>query len=226
MTQRRHSALVAALACASLLALTLATEAATRGGAKSSGAKSSPAATAKVAGKPSAKKVAAGKSKDKKSTAEKAAVSQIPLAQGLQPQTSEAEIALVKSAVEALRKGGASKATEVAAAISDPAARKLVEWIILRSDHNGAGSKRYLAFIAANPDWPSLTMFRRRAEGMLWIENPKPAQVLSFFDGSPPQTGMGRLVLARALSAQGDTETASALVRETWRNDSIPAEVE
>ena len=37
---------------------------------------------------------------------------------------------------------------------------------------------------------------------------------------------MGRLVLARALTAQGDTETASALVRETWRNDSLPADVE
>jgi soluble lytic murein transglycosylase len=229
LTQRRHSALVAALACAGLLALTLATEAATRGGAKSSGAKSSPAATAKVvakAAKPSGKKVAAGKSKDNKSASGKDVVPQIPLAQGLQPQTSEAEIALVKSAIEALRKGGASKATEVAAAISDPAARKLVEWIILRADHNGAGSKRYLAFIAANPDWPSLKTFRRRAEGMLWVENPKPAQVLSFFDGSPPQTGMGRLVLARALSAEGDAETASALVREAWRNDSIPAEVE
>jgi hypothetical protein len=41
-------------------------------------------------------------------------------------------------------------------------------------------------------------MFRRRAEAMLWVENPKPPQVLSFFDGSPPQSVMGRLVLARA----------------------------
>ncbi len=49
---------------------------------------------------------------------------------------------------------GASKATGVAANISDPAARKLVEWLILRGDHNGADSKRYLAFIAANPSWP------------------------------------------------------------------------
>ena len=110
--------------------------------------------------------------------------------------------------------------------ISDPAARKLVEWIILRSDHNGANSKRFLAFIAANPNWPNLAMFRRRAEAMLWVENVKPAQVLAFFDGSPPQSGMGRLVLARALTAQGDTETASALVRETWRNDSLSADVE
>ena len=64
-------------------------------------------------------------------------------------------MALVKSAIAALRSADASKATEIAATISDPAARKLVEWIILRSDHNGANSKRYLAFIAANPGWPN-----------------------------------------------------------------------
>jgi peptidoglycan lytic transglycosylase len=214
------------LACASLAAVTFAAEAATT----RSGAKSSSAATAKAVGKTAKatgkKKVAAGKSKDKKSAADKPTALAVPLAQGPAPQTPEAEVALVKSAIGALRSGGASKATDVAATISDPVARKLVEWIILRSDHNGAHSKRYLAFIAANPSWPNLGMFRRRAEGMLWVENVKPAQALSFFNDSPPQSGVGRLVLARALFAQGDTEGASALVREAWRYDPLPAEVE
>jgi peptidoglycan lytic transglycosylase len=224
LTQYR-SALVAVLACASLAAVTFTAEAATTRG----GAKSSSAATAKAAGKAAKstgkRKVAAGKSKDKKSAADKPTALAVPLAQGPAPQTPEAEVALVKSAIGALR-SGASKATDVAATISDPVARKLVEWIILRSDHNGAHSKRYLAFIAANPSWPNLGMFRRRAEGMLWVENVKPAQALSFFNDSPPQSGVGRLVLARALFAQGDTEGANTLVREAWRYDPLPAEVE
>jgi soluble lytic murein transglycosylase len=198
--------------------------AATRGGAKSSRA-----ATVKSAGKaakPTGKKVATGKSKDDKSTSQKTVVPQIPLAPGPAPEASEADVALVRSAIDALRSGGASKATSVAATISDPAARKLVEWLILRSDHNGADSNRYLAFIAANPSWPNLAMFRRRAEAMLWVENVKPAQALSFFNGSPPQSGMGRLVLARALLAQGDKEGASVLVREAWRNDPLSTDVE
>jgi soluble lytic murein transglycosylase len=149
----------------------------------------------------------------------------VPLAQTM-PQTSDGEIALVKSAIDSLRGGGADKATRIEAAISDPVARKLVEWIILRSDRNGAGSARYVAFIAANPRWPSLAMFRRRAEAMLWVENPKPTQVLSFFNGSSPQSVMGRLVLARALLAQGNTEGARAQVREAWRNDPMSADVE
>ena len=201
------------------------------------GAKSSPAATAKAAGKaakPTGKKVAKGKSKNNnknnnknnKSTSRQTVVPQVPLAQGPPPQTSDAEIALVRSAIDGLRSGGAGKATGVQATISDPVARKLVEWMILRSDHNGANSTRYLAFIAANPSWPSLAMFRRRAEAMLWVENVKPTQALSFFNGSPPQSGMGRLVLARALLAQGDIEGASAQVREAWRNDPLSADVE
>jgi len=216
---RYRSALVAALACASALAITLAVEPAGARGAK--GAHSTAKAAGKAA-KSTGKKVA-GKSKV---APEKSVVPQIALAHGPAPQTSAADIALVKSAIEALRHGGASKTTEVAATISDPVARKLVEWIVLRSDHSGADSKRCLAFIAGNPGWPNLGMFRKRAEAMLWVENIKPAQALSFFDRSPPQSGMGLLVLARALIAQGDIEAAKPLIREAWRYHTLSADVE
>jgi peptidoglycan lytic transglycosylase len=142
------------------------------------------------------------------------------------PETSDGDVALVRKAIDGLRRGGADKATQIEATISDPAARKLVEWIILRSDNNRAESTRYAAFIAANPSWPSLAMFRRRAEEMLWVENVKPTQVLAFFNGSPPQSAKGRLALARALLAQGDTEGATAQVREAWRSDPMSADVE
>jgi soluble lytic murein transglycosylase len=230
LTRQRRSALVAALACASLLAVThcaAAKSAATQGGTNNSSGATTKVA-AKVA-KPGAKKAASAKSKEKKSASgkttaaavppsrarsapsgasapAKAAASgprgagtgllqppAVPRAQAPTPQISDPEIALVKSAIDSLRSGGADKATRIEATISDPVARKLVEWIILRSDRNGAGSARYAAFIAANPRWPSLAMFRRRAEAMLWVENPKPTQVLSFFNGSPPQSAKGHL---------------------------------
>ena len=107
------------------------------------------------------------------------------------PETSEADIALVKKAIASLRAGGSAKATEIKSAISVPAARKLVEWIILRSPNNGAESTRYRGFIAANPSWPSLALFRRRAEDMLWVEQVKPAQVLSFLQGSAAADSQG-----------------------------------
>src|SRR5262249_13419545 len=116
------------------------------------------------------------KDNDKKSASDKSTVPQIPLAEGPPPQTADADIARVKQAIEGLRRNGASKATGIQAGMSDPVARKLVEWLILRSDHNGADSTRYRAFIAANPNWPRPALFRRRTEAMLWVENVKPAQ--------------------------------------------------
>jgi soluble lytic murein transglycosylase len=223
----------------SLLAIGIADHAAARHRAKSSSAatvKSDKFATsgekASSEKASSSKKTAKGKSKDdkaskdSKSASKSSGVPQIPLTPGPEPEVSGADVALVKSSLEALRKGGASKATGVAAGISDPAARKLVEWLILRSEHNGVDSKRYLAFIAANPGWPSLLQFRRRAEAMLWVENIKPAQALSFFKDSPPQSGIGRMVLARALLAQGDKERGGALVCQAWRNDGLSEDVE
>src|SRR5258706_16475202 len=52
------------------------------------------------------------------------------------------------------------------------------------------------------------------------------AEALSSLNHPPPQTGTGRLVLARALIAQGDTEAAKTLIREAWRYDPLSTEVE
>ncbi len=141
------------------------------------------------------------------------------------PEASEADVALVRKAIESVRKGGIESATQIEATISDPAARKLVEWVVLRSN-SGIGSRRYSAFIAANPSWPSATLFRRYAEERLWGEDVKPAQVIAFFKDTPPQAARGRLALARALIAQGDSENAGALIREAWRYDPMGAELE
>jgi peptidoglycan lytic transglycosylase len=140
------------------------------------------------------------------------------------PDVSAADVALVRKAIESLRRSPET-ATQVEATISDPAARKLVEWMILRSP-NRFRSSRYLAFIAANPGWPGISAFRRYAEEMLWVEDVKPGEVLRFFKDTSPQTARGRLALARALYAQGDIEAARVQVRTAWRIDSMSNELE
>jgi peptidoglycan lytic transglycosylase len=142
------------------------------------------------------------------------------------PQIADPEVALVKKAIESLHGSGAGGATQIEATIQDPAARKLVEWVILRNENTAVGSGRYIAFMAANPNWPSRGTFRRRAEAMLWFENAKPAQVVKFFGDSPPLSAKGRLVLARALLAQGYSDSAKELVREAWRTDAMSADLE
>ncbi len=78
--------------------------------------------------------------------------------------TSAADIAAVKRVIEAARKGKEADANAAEASITDPVARKLAEWVILRSDNTNPTFQRYAAFVEANPSWPHAPLFRRRAE--------------------------------------------------------------
>ena len=138
---------------------------------------------------------------------------------------SAADLAAVREAIEHTRRGRAKDATEVEQRIADPLARKLVEWAILRSDENGADFSRFQAFIAANPSWPNIAMFRKRAEAMLWQEHADLSTIRAF-TGDRPLSAKGRFALGRALLAQGDRSGAQALVREAWRSEPLPTEAE
>ncbi|HEY6860955.1 MAG TPA: lytic transglycosylase domain-containing protein [Pseudolabrys sp.] len=140
--------------------------------------------------------------------------------------TSPADIAAVKRVIEASRKGKEADANAAEASISDPVARKLAEWVILRSDNTNPTFQRYAAFVRANPSWPHSPLFRRRAENALWNDGVDDTMVRAFFAKQQPATAKGRFMLARILLAQGDREGAAALVRQAWRNDEFSAEVE
>jgi soluble lytic murein transglycosylase len=138
---------------------------------------------------------------------------------------SAADLAAVREAIEYTRRGRAKDATEVQQRIADPLARKLVEWAILHSDENGADFARFQAFIAANPSWPNIGMFRRRAEAMLWQERADLATIRPF-TGDRPLSAKGRFALGRALLAQGDRAGAQALIRDAWRSESLSSDLE
>jgi soluble lytic murein transglycosylase len=140
--------------------------------------------------------------------------------------TSAADLAALKRVIEASRKGKEADADAAENAIHDPVARKLAEWVILRSDNTTPGFQRYAAFIAANPAWPHAPLFRRRAENALWNDRLDDNTVRAFFASHKPTTAKGRFVLARALLAQGDRTDAAALVRSAWRYEDCSAEVE
>jgi soluble lytic murein transglycosylase len=141
--------------------------------------------------------------------------------------TSAADVALVKRTIEQVRARRRSDANETRNAISDPLAKKLVEWVILRSD-DGADFPRYAAFIAANPGWPSITTLRRKAEAQLFQDRIDAATIRKYFanGGGKPLTAKGKFALARALLAQGDRKGAEALVKDAWRSDAFSHDVE
>lgn len=156
-----------------------------------------------------------------------------PVGRGAQPfviaptaATPAADVEALKRVIEAARKGREGDADEAQRAISDPLARKLAEYMILRSDNTNPSYARYAAFVDANPSWPHARLFRRRAENALWNDKVEDATVRAFFAVHKPSTAKGRFVLARALLAEGDRDGAAALVRTAWRYEDCSAEVE
>ncbi len=150
----------------------------------------------------------------------------IPAAVAATSSTSQADTEALENVIELVRKHKPADATQVEATISDPVARKLAEWIILRSDDNGASVERYRAFISANPSWPSQTFLRRRLEAALWDDHRDDATVWAWFENELPLSAKGKFSLARAMIGRGDRANAERLVRDAWRNDSMSEDTE
>ena len=134
------------------------------------------------------------------------------------PTASPSDLAAVKQVIDDLHAGKRSEANDVENSISDPLARKLAEWIILRDDDSGSDFARYSAFVRENPNWPSIGMFRRRAEAMLWQEQTDSAATRAFLTATKagPLTVKGRLALARASLADGQRAIAQREVGLAW----------
>ncbi|MGY2806524.1 lytic transglycosylase domain-containing protein [Bradyrhizobium sp. USDA 4506] len=135
------------------------------------------------------------------------------------PQLS-GDLATIRDAILAARRGKTSDATDIQARITDPVGRKLVEWYLLRHSESSAPFSRYAAFVTANPDWPSVTLLRKRAEARIWQERSDPATVHGF-TLDQPISGKGKFALARTLLAEGDRDGATRLVREAWRSEEL-----
>ncbi|AEI03313.1 putative lytic transglycosylase [Afipia carboxidovorans OM5] len=155
-----------------------------------------------------------------------ASKSRAPLAVAPTSTTSRADLQTLQQIIDLVRAKRQQDATQMQSSISDPLARKLSEWIILRSEDNGASSDRYLAFITENPSWPSQTFFRRRGEAALWDDRRDDSTILAFFGNEQPLSAKGRFALARALLNRGDQARAARLVRTAWHEDFFTSAVE
>ncbi len=136
-----------------------------------------------------------------------------------------ADLVEMKQAIALIQQHKYDDATGLLAAIDDPVAKKLVEWVLLRDPDSRAGPDRYASFIQANPDWPSIPLLRRRGEARLWQERHDTATVRRFV-GAQPVSALGRLALARVLLAEGDHARASRQVAAVWQSAGLSAELE
>lgn len=134
-------------------------------------------------------------------------------------------LAAVKQALDLIGHDKLGEATTAEKSLADPVAQKLVEWALLRHADREVGFQRYNNFITANPEWPGIALFRRRAEAQLWQGHRDAATVHRFF-AQDPTSALGRLTLARLLLSEGDREQAESEVRAVWRSAPLSSETE
>ena len=149
-----------------------------------------------------------------------------PAAVAATSSTPQSDKDALESVIDLVRKHKPADAAQAQAAISDPVARKLAEWLILRSDDNGASVERYRAFLSANPSWPSQTFLRRRIEAALWDDHRDDSIVWSWFENESPISAKGKFALAKVMISRGDRTNAERLIRDAWRRDGMSEDTE
>lgn len=127
----------------------------------------------------------------------------------------------ITKAVTAYRRGALGEGDAIAASIEDPGARALLEWIAIRTGAGLVPFTRIDAFLKTHLNYPATALFRRRAEERLIAEKKGPATIRAFFHGQRPVSPAGRIALALALKAEGRSEEAGTLARQSWRLDHL-----
>jgi soluble lytic murein transglycosylase len=149
-----------------------------------------------------------------------------PAAMAATSSTSQADKQTLENVIELIRKRQPNEASQLAAGLEDSVAKKLAEWLILRSENNSVTVERYRAFLAQNPSWPSQTFMRRRLEAAMWDDRREDAAVWAWFENQSPISAKGRLSLAKAMIARGDRANAERVVRQAWRSDGMSEDTE
>lgn len=105
--------------------------------------------------------------------------------------------------------------------MSDPIDRLIVDWLLVRNGDSVMTSSMITAFARAAPGWPTMKLFRARAEQALQRENPTPQEVIDVFSGNQPETADGARLLARSLLATGQAQAAAKVIRHAWVTDTM-----
>jgi soluble lytic murein transglycosylase len=123
----------------------------------------------------------------------------------------------LRQALEAARSGDTGRAAALRDQLTDPVAKRLVDWTMV----DAAGSNlNFFQLDAARRDlwgWPREGRRRAAAERAVESAALAPQRVVDWFAETPPQTAEGVMALASAYQQLGRGPDAEALVRKAWR---------
>lgn len=154
------------------------------------------------------------------------AISAVPsLIETRQPAPSAsiaADAPKIKDAIAKFDSGQLTEALAIRGTLKDRAAITLFDWLTIRAASRQVGFAMISGFLNDNPDWPARKLIRKRAEEALYLENLDAGTIRGFLGTEAPESGLGKLALAR-ISARKD---AAGLVRYVWREDDLSPDTE
>ena len=133
---------------------------------------------------------------------------------------TEADFSRLDAVRKAIGKRDFTGARAVTREIADPAARALGEWYYFDAEDPLVRVRDADAFLDAHPEWPSVNKIQSHVEKRMTATLPA-SEVLEFFDTRDPVTGEGKLQLARAQFAKGETDAAIIHIKDAWRKNNF-----
>lgn len=124
---------------------------------------------------------------------------------------------LLKSALAAAKAKRFSEAQSYQAAMTDPVAKKIVTWAMINNDADTFG---FISLDAARRDlwgWPREAKRQQSAEKKMATAALTPDQIINWFNGAPPQTLDGAMLLIGAYTQAGRADEAKAIAKQWWR---------
>ncbi|MDP3406101.1 MAG: transglycosylase SLT domain-containing protein [Brevundimonas sp.] len=133
----------------------------------------------------------------------------------------EADTALFRQGLAAARARDVTGARNAASAISDPTARKLVEWALIDTSAVQLSWSELSQDVQTLRAWPRADSRISAAEQALDRAAMGPDAALAFFEAGQPVTVEGAMALAEALDQRGRSAEARVLITDWWRTRSF-----
>lgn len=134
---------------------------------------------------------------------------------------TESDAALFREGLAAARARDVITTQTVMARITDPTARKLVEWALIDTSAEQLSFNELALAQSRFAAWPRAESREAAGERALDLANAGPDTVLAFFDGQTPTSIQGVIALAGALEQKGRGDEARPLIRNWWRTQSF-----
>lgn len=137
-----------------------------------------------------------------------------------------ASILLLNRALTAADRGDWSTLASLQYEASDPVVKNLIMWKRASDGVPGMTFDELNTALTLLSDWPKTGAMRVRAEEIIELSSLDAAARVKWLEESGPVTGPGKVALANALRETGDRARANEVIKDAWRNHTLPSDVQ